>query len=279
MIRILVFSLLIISSRFLIAQTPDPQKILEEMVKSSKNVTTIRYHAVMNERINNKMVEKDSYFKINTNPLKIYVRQSFIGIKLDALYNQGFNNNQLYIATVGFPWIKLNFDPKGKQVRDNHHHTIFEAGFSYFTGIVDDIIKLKNNKIKFQYAGIEQRDGKNCHKIVVLIDEFKFVPYTLKEGENISTVSERLNINDYMVLERNPEIDYYTDVKAGQVINIPNMYAKKMILYIEPELMLPTQIELFDDKGLYAVYSYNKLVINKPFQWDEFHTTFKDYHF
>lgn len=279
--KLVVLLVLTISSfQFLPGQSdPKATQMLSQMIESARKVKTIRYHAIMNERIKGKMVEKNSFFKINTEPHKVYVRQSFIGIKLDALYCKGWNNDQLLVATVGFPWIKLSLDPKGSKVRDNHHHTLFEAGFTYFTNVIDDVIRENNPNMKISYAGMVEKLGKKCHKIVIDIDHFEFVPYTVKAGENVTKICEARNINDYMVVERNPDVDGYNDVKPGQVINIPNVYGKKLVLYIDPQLMLPAQIEIFDDKGLYGVYSYDQLIVNKPFQWDEFSATFKEYHF
>jgi hypothetical protein len=183
------------------------------------------------------------------------------------------------ISTVGFPWINTLLDPKGKKVRNNHHHTIYETGFNYFVSVINDLLKSHYNELLLSYDGEEMIHNKLCHKITIVDDSFKYIKYTVKPGENLSSIANRLFINDYMILELNPEIDYYNDVKPGQVIKIPSVYAKRMILYLDKKLMLPIQIDIYDDKGLYAGYSYLNLVINPTFAWNEFNTTFKGYHF
>jgi LysM repeat protein len=249
------------------------------MIENSEKVNTIEYNAVMSERIKGKMVVKKSFFKINTSPVKIYVRQSFIGIKLDALYVEGTNNNKLLIATIGFPWIQVSLDPKGKRVRENHHHTIFEAGFTYFSNVIEAIIKSHPDDIKIELEGSEIKDGKDCYKIVLYNNNFQFIEYTVQENENLTTIAKRMYTNDYMILENNPKIENYNDVKPGQVIKIPNSYASKMVLYLDKTILMPVQIDIFDNKGLYGSYSYNNLQINKQFEWDEFSPTNKNYHF
>jgi outer membrane lipoprotein-sorting protein len=261
------------------AQNSEAYDILQTMVKKASEVKTIEYNAVMNERINGKMVEKQSFFKINSSPVKIYVRQSFIGIKLDGLYCEGSNKNLLLICTHGFPWLQLSLDPLGKRVRDNHHHTIFEAGFNFFVGLTNEIISKGKNDLDISMNPIpEMKDGRTCYKITIKANNFKYIPYTIKAGENITTIAKQRNISDYMILEKN-NIDYFTDVKAGQNILIPTIYGSQMVLYLDKSIMLPVQIDVFDDKGLYGSYFYKNLKINKEFAWNEFTTTFKDYHF
>ncbi|MCX7987536.1 MAG: DUF1571 domain-containing protein [Bacteroidales bacterium] len=258
---------------------PDPIYVLKQVVNQSKQIKTLRYHAIMNERIDGKMVQKDSYFKINVDPLKIYVSQSFLGIKIDALYVEGWNNNELLVATVGFPWIQLSLDPKGKRVRDNHHHTIFEAGFGYFASVIDQLLKYHKDKITIDYQGITKVYNKDCYKIRIIVNHYQIISYTVQKGETLPSIAQRMLINDYKILELNPDIADYSDIRPGQVIKIPNLYAKVMYLYVDVSSFLPVQIELHDEKGLYAIYGYNNVIINTPFAPDEFDKSYKNYHF
>ncbi len=278
-VLLLIFSIIISCFAINSQSTDDAVKLLQSMIENSEKVNTIEYNAVMSERIKGKMVVKKSFFKINNSPVKIYVRQSFIGIKLDALYVEGTNNNKLLIATIGFPWIQVSLDPKGKRVRENHHHTIFEAGFTYFSNVIEAIIKSHPDDIKIELEGSEIKDGKDCYKIVLYNNNFQFINYTVQANENLTTIAKCMYTNDYMILENNPKIENYNDVKPGQVIKIPNSYASKMVLYLDKSILMPVQIDIFDNKGLYGSYSYNNLQINKQFEWDEFSPTNKNYHF
>ena len=259
---------------------PNAFEILQLMIQRANQVKTIEYNAIMNERIGKKMVKKESYFKINNSPLNIYVKQSFIGITLDALYCQGLNKNRLLIATVGFPWIQTSLDPLGNRVRANHHHTIFEAGFTFFVNITNEIVNQHKNDVELSIVSDNEiKDGRNCYKISINAKSFKFVPYTVGKGENLTTIAKRNNLNDYMILEKNPKIDDYLDVVTGQVINIPTMYGKQLVLFLDKDLLLPVEIDIFDDLGLYATYMYKNLKINKQFAWNEFSPTYNGYHF
>jgi hypothetical protein len=261
------------------AQNPDPEQILQTMIAKAKEVKTIRYNAVMSERIDDEMVVKNSFFKINNSPRNIYVAQSFIGIKLDGLYCQGLNNNQLLIATVGFPWIQINLDPLGSRVRDKHHHTIFEAGFNYFVDVVDQMLIKHRSEIDITNSGKLSAYNRICYKINMQVKAYKIVKYVVQQGETLPIIAKNKLINDYKILELNPDIDDFWDVKPGQTINIPTVYGKSVSLYIDVENMLPVQIDIYDEKGLYGSYGYKNLIINVPFEHDEFSAKYKGYHF
>lgn len=277
---LLIIALLFLSvnTTFVTAQN-EALNILQKVSASAQNVKTLQYNAVMNERIGKKMVEKVSFFKINVSPFKVFVKQSFIGITIEGIFMEGYNKNEMLVATVGFPWIQLNIDPLSKRVRDNHHHTIYETGFKYFVEIVDKTLEKHKNELVCTLEKDEIKNGRNCYKVVIDNPGFKFISYKVKKGETLTSISKREYISDYMLLEKNPDIDYYDEVEEGQNILIPNAYAKKMILYVDKENMLPVVISIFDDKGLYAEYAYKNLVINPVYTYDEFSAKNKQYHF
>ena len=62
----------------------------------------------------------------------------------------------------------------------------------------------------------------------------------------------------------------YLDVKPGQVIHIPNNYAKSLTLYISKNTLLPLVELIYDDKGLYERYEFTELKVNPMFPVEEF---------
>jgi hypothetical protein len=262
----------------------DEQKakdLLNQMMVKNKEIKSLEYSAYMHERINGKFIDKNSFFKINISPQEIYLKQTFIGITVEGLYIEGLNNNQLLISSIGFPWLRINLDPRGSRVRKDHHHTIFDLGFDYFTEIIDTILKKYNSNLStmLSYEGLVSFNNHECHKITIQNDFFHYNRYTVKSSENLTTIANKFYVNDYMILEKNPEISNYTDVKPGQLIWVPSDYAQKLVLYLDADMLLPLLIEIYDEKGLYATYAYINLVINPTYKWNEFSPTFKEYHF
>ena len=63
----------------------------------------------------------------------------------------------------------------------------------------------------------------------------------------------------------------------GQVIQIPNVYAKKNILYIDKKLKLPVRMEMYDDKGFFERYEISQIEVNPVIPPEEFSENYKDY--
>jgi hypothetical protein len=98
-------------------------------------------------------------------------------------------------------------------------------------------------------------------------------------GEDLNSIARKLNISEYAILERNDEIDFYDDIIPGQEIKVPSSYAKKMILYIDKEYMLPLVIKVYDDRGIYEQYAYKNFVLNPGFKEGEFQSDYLEYGF
>jgi outer membrane lipoprotein-sorting protein len=77
----------------------------------------------------------------------------------------------------------------------------------------------------------------------------------------------------------NPEISYYTDVKAGQTISLPSTYGKKIDLLIDTESLLPVSIEVHDEKGFFEAYSFHAIELNPQIDQSEFTPDFEEYGF
>ena len=71
----------------------------------------------------------------------------------------------------------------------------------------------------------------------------------------------------------------YHDVKANQKIKVPNVYGKKMIIYIDKELFIPRIIKVYDEKGLFESYEYHDLQLNPKITEEEFTREYKGYGF
>ena len=258
---IVMIAVMFVSFRFQENQAVD---LLNKMIARNAEIQTLEYNMTGKERIKDKIIEKTTYFKININPYKVYFRQKIIGIDVEGFYGTLTRNNKIAIKTKGFPWISANFDPMDNMMRNNHHHTIHEAGFNYMVGLVKYLMlkhKEDLNK-KISVKGIEKVNNRDCYKIVMNIDEFHYMKYKIQKGETLPVIAKKYMISDYMIMEKNKEIGGYDDVKEGQQILIPSDYAKQIVFLLDKDLLVPARIELYDDLGLYAEYSFYNIVTN-----------------
>ncbi|MEI6489579.1 MAG: DUF1571 domain-containing protein [Bacteroidota bacterium] len=255
----------------------DNRALIEKIFEAVDNVKTLRYSLQCNERIHGRMLHTESRVKLQTSPRKLYLYIKGI----EVLWLQGTNNGEALVNPSSFPYINLNLDPYGGLMRKDQHHTIHEMGFHYLADILRDGMKKAGDKLDkyFKVLGEEVYDGRPCYKLSISYPDFGWAPYTVKSGENLITIARRLRISEYMVLENNPKISNYNDVKEGQVIQVPNAYAKLTLLLIDKEYLLPINNKVFDDKGVFETYEYHNVQVNPVIAPEEFTKTFKEYHF
>lgn len=252
-------------------------ELINKIFNSIDNVKTLRYNLQCNERIKGRMQHTESQVKLQVSPRKLYL--SVRGP--EVLWIEGANNGDALVNPGAFPYMNLNLDPYGMLMRKDQHHTIHEMGFRYLADILKDGMKRAGDNLDkyFSILGEETYNGRVCYKLHIAFPDFTWVPYTVKRGENLTTIARRLRVSEYMVLEKNQKLSWYNDVKEGQVIQVPTAYAKLTLLLIDKELLLPVNNKVFDDKGLYETYEYYNLQVNTPIAPEEFTKDYKDYNF
>jgi len=266
---------------FNIFRKPEPtlsnRDLIEKIFAAVDNVKTLRYSLQCNERIKGRMQHTESHVKLQISPRKIYLYIKGI----EVLWLQGWNKGDALVNPGSFPYIDLSLDPYGSLMRKDQHHTIHEMGFHYLADILRDGMKKAGDKLDkyFSVFGEEDYEGRPCYKLAISFPDFAWGPYTVKKGENLTTIARRLRVSEYMVMENNPKIASFNDVKEGQVIQVPNAYAKLTLLLIDKEYLLPVNNKVFDDKGVYETYEYHDLKVNVPIAPEEFTKNYKGYHF
>jgi outer membrane lipoprotein-sorting protein len=277
---ILILTLaLFFNSSILSAQ--DSKQIIENMLDAIAKVNTLKFKLKRLERIEGKYLRSEAEMKFSK-PLKAaysYILSPSTG--LEILYVDGKNGNNACVNPNSFPYITLNLDPYGSTMRKDNHHTMHEVGFRYISGIISHMIGKSGTDYNkyFSYQGEVILENRPCYKVVIDYTAFKYIPYTVKAGETITSIGYSLFVSDYLILEKNPDIDDYYDVKPGQVIQVPNAYAAKTILYIDKVNYMPIFQAMYDEKGLYEQYEFLNLQVNPVIPDEEFTKEYKGYDF
>jgi len=251
--------------------------LVNKILKAVQDSRTLKYDLKLFERINGQMLSTSSSVKLQKSPRKLYLYLK--GTEL--LWKENENNGNALVNPDGFPFYNLNLNPYGSVLRKNQHHTIHEIGFDYFADIIQNFSKKagENFEKHFIYIGEEKCNNINCYKLMILFPEFGFENYMVKKNENLITIARKLKISEYLIIENNPQIDDYYEIKEGDKIKIPNSYAKTTTLYIDQKYFLPINIKIVDNKGLFEQYEYYFLQVNPKIADEEFIKTYKDYHF
>ena len=286
-----IFFLILISFTTLLAQEEEPTMnvtskeemtlVFNKMEKAIKNVKSAKFRLVKKERSNEKYSQFDESIKQNVTPLNIYIKVSKGPIKgTEILYNTGQNEGKAYVKVSSFA-PTVNLDPLGILINEKQRHTLFESGFAY-SGykIYETYQKFKEKPSEYAvYGGIVKWDNCDAYKFTLENKDYKIKDYVLLDGEDIIKVADKLQLDEYTILELNPSIKNYTDVKVGQSILIPSSFAKTVVVYIDAKSFLPVYQKITDSKGLVGEYEYHELIINPIIPEEEFTKAYKGYSF
>ena len=254
------------------------REVINKMITATSDVKSLKYNLKLIERTEKKFNFFGSSVKLNRVPRKLYLNANGI----EVLYIDGKHGGDALVNPNAFPYINLYLDPYGSLMRQDQHHTIHEIGFDYFGSVIEASAKKVGDKFDhfFILEGEEMINNRASYKIIIHNNDFGFVDYTVKKGETLMTIARKLFVSEYMILTNNrPKVDDYKDVKEGQIIKVPNAYAKNVLLYVDKVNFLPIGVRVFDDKGLFEQYDYYNLQLNPKFEDVEFTKDYKDYNF
>ena len=267
------------------AQTVNNRKLAEDMLAKMAGVKTLKYRLFKKERLNGKYRTSEIQVKYQKSPFACYLYMYSPDPGVEVLYKDGVNDGKAFVnpnkKIVSF--IDFDFDPMGKTLRKDEHHTLFENGFEYMRGILKSVMRVADEEGKFdEYCVVEPGEvefkGRKCYKVVLQYPKFAWKDYKVQPGEDLVKIARKLFLSEYMILEKN-KLSNYSSVKAGQTIKIPNIYAKKVIFYVDKINLMPIYQEVHDDQGMFEQYEYSGLIVNPVLNANDFDKANPEYNF
>jgi outer membrane lipoprotein-sorting protein len=262
-------------------QDPKGKEYLLKMLDAIEKVNTAGYTLHMHERVGDKFRDSEFKVKLNVRPYKLYALSVYPHNGAEALLVAGANNQKILINPNRFPYLNLSLSPFSSILRKNHHYTLNDVGFSYIEKILKGYLKRDGDefyKILRFYENIDF-NSKQYYMLEMDYPVYSITNYTVKAGETISSIAEHLLVNDYKILSLNPQIEGYDGVKAGNVIQVPNAFARKIVLYLDKTTLLPMVQNVYDEKGLFGRYDIRDFILNPSFGPDEFTAGYNGYRF
>jgi len=255
-----------------------PAKILHQMYDSIKTIKTLRQKVKAIERVESKFVLANSEIKILIHPRKVYFNNK--DKKIEVLFDSEISAHKAYVKVHTFPYLTLSLDPSGNIMRKNQHYSLNELGYDFIgKSVALTINKDKNGLNNFTYVGKVNKNGYNCYLLEYENKNYHYINYTVGEKETASLIAYKLCVNDYLLRYKNDLLNDFNYLKKGTVLQVPTLYCKKAILFIDDKLLLPVALSIYDDIGLFESYEYTNIEINKPFKSNEFSKNNKDYGF
>ncbi|MCI5055783.1 MAG: DUF1571 domain-containing protein [Flavobacteriales bacterium] len=250
------------------------EELLQKLFESIEKYHTLVYDFKMTERVENRYVSGQTVTTVRANPYAVYIKKLAEDKVVEVLYNKERGEDAL-VNPGSFPWVNLNLDPYSSLMRKNKHQTLFASGFSFFGNILKSIVDEGSDQNKFTIK--EQSQGQTL--IFERLDYKKSI-FTNPKTQTTTELANSKRLSEYAIIESNESLDEYGQVIAkGDQIELPNCYAKKMVLFIDPKTFLPFDIKVYDEKGLYEHYEYKNIQVNPTLDDNEFQPNCKSYNF
>jgi len=258
------------------AQTAyDIFKNSRQKIEAAKNIS---YYNASKERINGVLHTEKSYIKLQRSPFLFYMKQLKEG-GAEILFNPILNKKKTYVNPGTFPFINIYLSPFGKIMRENAHHTIFQADIKYTYDVINTTLVRNKEKTIFKYIGKVSIENKIYYKLSLINTNYKIVNHIVKKGETILSIAQKNLLCEYKILELNPNISFYNENIEGEKIKIPTFYAKSIYIYISTKTDLPYLLKVSDEKGIFEIITFKDLKINQVFKKNEFLPNNKDYNY
>jgi hypothetical protein len=254
------------------ADLKEIEDLINEMIFQVKSVKSLYYNTASKERIDGSIIERGGIFKMIVSPPRVYYERLFPEKGAIVIYDSLKMGEKIQVKPHTFPWVPLNLHKDDWIVRKSGHHTPDRAGYGYTLGIFEALLKKHENDLdEMLHFGEEQQyDGKMCQIIRLENPHFRWQAYTVKEGESLISIAKERHLSEYMIYDRNADLKNFTDIKAGQIIQIPTDYAAVMDIWIDKESMLPIKFTIYDDRGLFEEFGYKDIKINIPLDDNDF---------
>ncbi len=279
----LLLAALFFTATFQLSFSQTVTSLANETISAMSKINSLKYKMQKQERIKGKMLKAEMQVKYQKSPFKVYIYMYEPKAGIELLYVTGENSGKVRVNPGNFlNAFAPNLDPMSKTIRKEDHHTLFETGFEYTRNLITSLKKRAEEEgglDKFcTLNGEVEFIGRKCYKMTLDYPEFKWEDYKVEKGEDLLKIAKKLNLYEYIIMEKN-NLSWYDKVSEGDVIKIPNIYAKKVILYIDKINKLPIYQEVHDDKGLLAIYEYHRLLINPTMADNDFSKDHPDYKF
>lgn len=278
-----IFSLGAVVFETVLASAPAPaadrmttELLMSRLSSSIENLKTLRCNVRAQERLSNgKYQQARTLMKMTFSPQRIYLKNSK---GIEVLWVSGQNGGDAWVYPNSFPYVTLNLDPNGSIMRKNQHHSALDAGFGTIADLIKGSSQRRDHSFErsFRYTGDTTVAGRPCYVLLSSFPQFKYVSYKAVAGDTPARIADKFGCGEYRIMERNG-LDPGEAIAVGQTLQVPNSYGRRTLVCIDQKLMLPSVVEVHDDKGLFEKFEFSDVVANQPIPAAEFTKDYPDY--
>lgn len=268
-----ILSIFLLSS-FTHKDTQILDSIFQEIDIHMSKIKTLQFKLKRTERIEGELISVENYIRFQAQPFKSMIE--FLGESEGdfLLYVPSEYEGKAVFIPGGFPYVNVNLSPQSSLMRKTSHYTVEEIGVQF---IVDQI---KGNYLKwkeyFHYRGKFFGENGHYHLIEGVLDKLEYFEYEVKPGETLGDIGKKFYVSEYMLMEINDNVDALDDDMEGQIINIPNCYANRIVMHVNEATLFPEMILIEDSSGIFEKYEYREIKINEQIDPNFFNEEYLD---
>ena len=246
---------------------PEALAALEAMEKATARVQDYTMRLVKRELRGTVLLPEETIAIKWERPQRIYLHE-LAGPRegQEVLYAPGWNKNRIKVHPGSFPDVTLNLDPYGSLAMAKSHHPVPQVSLVHLTDLVLDNVRRARAKNvgTLTLAGREKLFGRPTLKLEATAPPTGKTP-TIEKGETLWDIANATGQSMYVILHANRARKWRQadHPERGDSVIVPDYYAGRLVLWIDEELQLPLQIDLYDHEGnLYEHYEHHDLKIN-----------------
>jgi hypothetical protein len=246
---------------------PEALAALEAMEKATARVQDYTMRLVKRELRGTVLLPEETIAIKWERPQRIYLHE-LAGPRegQEVLYAPGWNKNRIKVHPGSFPDVTLNLDPYGALAMAKSHHPVPQVSLVHLTDLVLDNVRRARAKNvgTLTLAGREKLFGRPTLKLEATAPPTGKTP-TIEKGETLWDIANATGQSMYVILHANRARKWRQadHPERGDSVIVPDYYAGRLVLWIDEELQLPLQIDLYDHEGnLYEHYEHHDLKIN-----------------
>ena len=109
------------------------------MIASIGKIQSLTYTLRNTERFDGELISGMFSVKYTNDPKRCHFHMIRPDNGSELYYSEGRNDNLAVYDPKGFPYVPINLDPMSRALRNQNHHTIFEAGFAFFGQMIGQV--------------------------------------------------------------------------------------------------------------------------------------------
>lgn len=166
----------------------EPLEVVGEMLHAIGEAQTLSFAIRSWERFGDRTVYTRHEVRMQAEPSKVYMKMYEPDEGIEVLYVEGERNGKALVYPAGFPYVNVRLDPRGRLMRRDQHHTLFESGFRYMADIVRASLAFGGDRAA-EYVRVECGmvvDGRVVDRLVIDNPDFAWVEHRVSPGESTS---------------------------------------------------------------------------------------------